>query len=222
MWCYIMAKAWSEKEINILRTYYPGDTPIEKIMEMLPGRTYSAILHKAVHLGINKGKYIPEKRKSRRWTKEEIEIVKSYYGKVNEREIINIIPNRTASSVKSIINRLKERCERTYRPRNPTWTESELKILIENYSKLNNNELMELLPDRSYDAIRARLYILGLRRDKKSLCKPQSCRMWTDEEHNILKTNLHLPIKEIIKLLPHRSEDSIRSQRRRLKLLGEI
>lgn len=215
-------KPWTEKEIETLQRHYPKDTPIEKILRLLPSRTYSAILHKASKLGLSKGSYIPQERSSRRWTEDEINFVRAFYGRVDDREIVKTIPHRTVSSVKSLINRIGGQKERTHNPINPSWTPFEIKLLVKNYTKMTNNELMEILPHRSYDAIRARLGVLGLRRCKKSLAKAQSCRMWTDEEIELLKNSNNLSVKETQKLMPHRSQDAIRGQIRRIRLLSEV
>lgn len=215
-------KSWTEKEVEILKKYYPKGTSMDKILEMLPNRTYPAVLHKASNLGLKKGTYTPEKKKSRRWTKSEINFVRTYYGRMDEKKLAEALPGRSITSIKSLIHKkIKENKKRTVFKRNPPWSDEETKILVENYKKMTTHELTKIIPDRTYYSIRGQLGILGLKRDKKDLRKKQYCRMWTKEEKQILLDNSDKTTKEIRKLLPERSEDAIRGQLRRIRLFPE-
>jgi hypothetical protein len=215
-------KRWTDEEIETLRKHYPNNVSMDRILHMLPERSYTAVVHKASRLGLVKGNYIPVQRRSRRWTENEINFVRAFYGRVDDREIVDTIPHRTVSSVKSLIFRVGGQKKRTHNPRNPSWTPFETKLLAKNYTKMTNDELMEILPNRSFDAIRARLYVLGLRRCRKSLAKAQACKIWTDEEIEILKNNMKLTARETQELLPHRSLDAIQGQKRRIRQLYEV
>lgn len=206
---------WTKKEETLLKKLYPTNIAREDLLKKFPGRSASSLAHKASKLEIKKGKYIPKTRTSRKWTRDEIKLVVKFYGQVQDKWLQNLLSGRSIASMKRIAFKYKPNKKRKKFSRNPGWSESETKILLENYKKLSTDELTDLIPSRSYDAIRAHMYILGLRREKEDLKRAHPSRMWTDEEISILINNTHISIKELKNLLPSRTEFAVRSKRKR-------
>lgn len=87
------------------------------------------------------------------------------------------------------------------------WTDSELELLLNNYDKCSKEEMMNLLPGRSWKAILSKAH-------KQSIQKRFS---WTQEEDNILIEQYpKLPMDDFLKLLPNRSRDSVISRAMKL------
>lgn len=87
------------------------------------------------------------------------------------------------------------------------WTDSETKILLDNYNKCSKEEMMNLLPNRSWSAILSKA-------NKKSI---QKRFLWTQEEDDILIEQYpKIPIDDFLKLLPNRTRDSIISRAMKL------
>jgi len=77
-------------------------------------------------------------------------------------------------------------------------------------------ELSKLFPQRTYDAVRSRMWVLKLKRDKEYLKQAKTGSMWTDEELKTLRENFNRSVKDLQVLLPSRSADAIRGKRRNL------
>lgn len=45
---------WSDEEKDVLKKLYPGNVPLKKIMEVLPGRNHGSILSEAQRLGLRR------------------------------------------------------------------------------------------------------------------------------------------------------------------------
>lgn len=206
---------WTKKEESLLKKLYPTNIALEDLLKKFPGRSASSLAHKASKLKIKKGKYIPKTRTSRKWTRDEINFVIKFYGQVQDKWLQNQLSGRSIASIKRIAFKYKPKKRRKKFSRNPGWSEAETKILLENYKAMSTDELTDLIPTRSYDAIRAHMYILGIKREKEDLKRAHPSRMWTDEEISILINNAHISIKELKKLLPSRTEFAVRSKRKR-------
>lgn len=90
------------------------------------------------------------------------------------------------------------------------WDEKEEQIIRDNYGKVEKNKWKELLPDRSYTAIRSKAGKLGLTESRE--------HEWSDEELKLLSDNAgKLNIKELMKLLPSKTDIAIKSK---IKTLG--
>ena len=217
----VMAKKeqyWSEEEIRLLKKFYPSTITNEKLLKKFNKRSLSSLAHKACKLGIKRGKYLSEDRNGRRWTLDEINMVRAFYGQVEDQWILDFFPNRSITGIKRIAikYRPKKKRKKTFST-NPSWSEFEDALLLKNYQIKTTDELTKLFPQRTYDGIRSRIRVLGLKRDKQHLKKAEACSMWTDEELNTLRENRNKSVKDLQLLLPARSFDSIRGQLRRLK-----
>ncbi len=98
-----------------------------------------------------------------------------------------------------------------FKNRHTIWSEAEKKILIEKYGVLKRGALVELL-NRSSDSIKHKAFELGL-------MSPNKGKEWTEEEIEVLKANYKKTLfTDLLKLLPERTEESIRMQCKRLGL----
>jgi len=82
-----ISKNWTEEEVRLLKKFYPSTISNEKLLRKFPKRNLSSLAHKACKLGIKRGKYLPEDRNGRKWTEDEINMVRAFYGQVEDRWI---------------------------------------------------------------------------------------------------------------------------------------
>ena len=216
---FCMVKEWTDEEIRLLKKFYPSTITNEKLlMKFNNKRSLSSLAHKACKLRIKRGNYLSEDRQGRRWTLDEINMVRAFYGQVDDQWILDFFPNRSISGMKRIAQKYRPKKKRKHSfSTNPSWSEFEDALLLKNYQTMTTDELTKLFPQRTYDGIRSRIRVLGLKRDKSHLKVAKSGFNWTDEEITILKKNRDKLIKDLQLLLPARSSDSIRGQLRRLK-----
>lgn len=210
------SKPWTDEEVRLLKKFYPSTISNEKLLLKFNNkRALSSLAHKASRLGIKRGKYLPEDRNGRRWTLDEINMVRAFYGQVDDQWILDFFPNRSIAGIKRIAikYRPKKKKKKTFST-NPSWSEFEDALLLKNYQNMTTDELTKLFPARTFDGIRSRIRVLGLKRDKNHLKKPQKGFLWTDEELKILKKNKTKPVKQLQALLPARTSDSIRGKLR--------
>ena len=209
---------WNDEEIRLLKKFYPSTISNEKLLKKFNKRSLSSLAHKACKLGIKRGKYIPEDRQGRKWTLDEINMVRAFWGQVSEQWILDFFPNRSISGMKRIVQkyRPKKKKKHTF-SHNPSWSEFEDAQLLKHYLAMTTDELTKLFPQRTYDGIRSRIRVLGLKRDKQHLKRAQSGFNWTDDELKILKKNKNKPVKDLQAFLPARSADAIRGQLRRFR-----
>jgi len=80
---------WTEREVEILRNFYPTSDKNE-IIEKIPKHTYNSIKYKAEELGIKKDIW---------WTEEELNILNENYEN-NYNNIGYLLPKRTHLSIK--------------------------------------------------------------------------------------------------------------------------
>lgn len=84
------------------------------------------------------------------------------------------------------------------------FNEDEIKIVRDRYSNLTKEEILKLLPHRSYDTIKQIAH-------RYNCFKPS--KKWTEDENNVLKEHYSKSSKDIItKLLPKRTWNSIHAQ----------
>ncbi|HPT41761.1 MAG TPA: hypothetical protein PLG15_05200 [Candidatus Gastranaerophilaceae bacterium] len=215
-----MSKTWTDEEVRLLKKFYPSTITNEKLLLKFNNkRSLSSLAHKASKLGIKRGKYFSEDREGRRWTLDEINMVRAFYGQVDDQWILDFFPNRSIAGIKRIAlkHRPKKKRKKVFST-NPSWSEFEDALLLKHYQTKTIDEMTHLFPQRTYDGIRSRIQVLGLKRDKTHLKQAKSCFMWTDEEKDLLKQNRYKSVKDLQQLLPARSSDSIRGQLRRLRL----
>jgi len=93
-----------------------------------------------------------------KWTKDEIEILKTYESK---KDLLRILNNRSWDSIrkrrrKLLPNKIKS-CLK--------WTEDEIDIIMKNYENMVKEDLVNLLPNRSWDSIKLKSNSLNLSRN---------------------------------------------------------
>jgi len=213
-------RLWSEEEVRLLKKFYPSTITNEKLLLKFNNkRTLNSLAHKASRLGLQRGKYLSEDRQGRRWTLDEINMVRAFYGQTDDRWILDFFPNRSICGIKRIALKYgpKKKRKKVFST-NPSWSEFEDALLLKHYQNMTIDELTKLFPTRSYDGIRSRIQVLGLKRKKEHLKQAKAGFMWTDKEKNLLIENKDSSVKNLRHLLPARSLDSIRGQLRRLNL----
>jgi hypothetical protein len=216
---FYMVKEWTKEEIELLKKFYPSTISNEKLLKKFNNkRSLSSLAHKACKLGIKRGDYLPDDRNGRKWTLDEINMVRAFYGQVDDQWILDFFPNRSICGIKRIAikHRPKKKRKKVFST-NPSWSEFEDALLLKHYQSKTLDEMTHLFPQRTYDGIRSRILVLGLKRDKQYLKQAKSGFMWTDEELNILKENKNKSVKDLQLLLPARSSDAIRGQLRRFR-----
>ena len=217
----IMAKKeqlWNDEEIRLLKKFYPSTITNEKLLLKFNNkRSLSSLAHKASKLGIKRGKYLSENREGRRWTLDEINMVRAFYGQADDQWILDFFPNRSICGIKRIALKYKPKKKRKkVFSTNPSWSEFEDALLLKNYQEKTIDELTKLFPSRTFDGIRSRIQVLSLKRNKQHLKRAKSGWNWTDEELEILRKNKNKSIKDLQQLLPSRTSDGIRGKLKKL------
>ena len=96
--------AWSSEEIRLLIKFYPSTISNEKLLKKFNNkRSLSSLAHKACRLGLKRGKYVHEDRSGRYWTVDEINMVRAFYGQVEDQWILDFFPNRSIAAMKKIV-----------------------------------------------------------------------------------------------------------------------
>lgn len=168
-------RAWTDEELDVLRRNC-ADHPLKDLMAMLPGRTDSAIEIMIRKLGLPR--FRPAAAPSadwREWTEAERDIVRRHYADASAKDLLAMLPGRTAGAIGAMAARLgvpKAR-EAMARIRHETegcgelWTEEELRLLRECYADTGSRELMAMLPGRTYGAISEMARKMGIRKSKE-------------------------------------------------------
>lgn len=91
-----------------------------------------------------------------KWLPEEIEVLKKLYGKKPVREIAKILRHS--------MNSIEKKARELGLHREDYWTQEEIEILKEHYTYGDKEEILELLPRRTWRAIQNKARQLGLKR----------------------------------------------------------
>jgi endogenous inhibitor of DNA gyrase (YacG/DUF329 family) len=127
------------------------------------------------------------------YTDEEIEYMIKNYSKLGATEMSKKL-NRTIGSLLSKASELNLKYE--------YWSEEEISILKNNYSASSKQELLKLLPSKSYLAIKSYANSNGLFKKPK----------WSEEDKNIIYTQYPIyGINHVCKLIPHKTKKQIKS-----------
>ena len=139
-----------------------------------------------------------------KWSKKEIDIILNNYQTKSDREIAELLPNRSHRTVGE-----KRRELGIKRPqRDQIWTNEEIKILKENWKEYNQNELhKKFLPNKTPKQINARKMYSGLKGKKY---------VWSDEEKEIFIEKAHSHTNESLrrKFFKNKTIEQIRCLRR--------
>jgi hypothetical protein len=139
-----------------------------------------------------------------KWAEEEIEKIKSNYGRCGKEEFFKLLPNRTYKSIECMASKLgMSKPEKS-------WSKDELDALREYYPTSSPKEILKLLPDRNNQTITHMANKLGIYRDS---------HWWTEEEDELLRKFYdNKTVKELITMLPNRTNNGIKLRARILGL----
>ena len=176
---------WPAAEINLLKKQYMIDGDNVK----LPNRTNEECVYKLKDIGIDVK--LP-------WSDYEKQILIDNYPSIGEDAFIEI-KNRSDKECREMVKLLDLHTKK--------WTKSEVRILKDNYPHMGSS-ISDLLPDKSINAIRFKAHSLGIRCLSRTY--GNNTRAWKSYEDKILIDNYKLLGKDIVKLLPGRSYESIK------------
>lgn len=146
-----LTNRWTKSEIEYLRSNYSCSSWNE-IKKNLPGRNKDDIFAKASKLGLSRTGI-----KFSMYSEYEDEIIRKYYISHGAKYISeNILKHRTESSIKTRAQRigiiLKE-----------PWSKEEELIMVKNYEVLTVDEISNLLPNRTREAVISHARVMGLK-----------------------------------------------------------
>lgn len=97
---------YSDKEIALLREFYPKGGPI-LCMKHMPNRTYEGISYKAQSMGLV-SPFIRQGRKegSGAWTEQELSLLRRSYPRVGVVGCADLFPTKSRTAIQSQANRL--------------------------------------------------------------------------------------------------------------------
>ena len=110
-------KRWMQEEEDILRAHY-ADMPRNKLIELLPGRSWDAISYRArTHLGLSRRGMMGTRgwekkgKAGKRWSSEEDEIVRRHYaGEISKEEVLELLGRSyTAIRIRACKLRIKKK-----------------------------------------------------------------------------------------------------------------
>lgn len=106
---------------------------------------------------------------SKKWSKEEDNLLKEMYPKFRVREVLQFFPDRTIDSITTRVSKkLKIKSLEWTTPQGERWSKEEDSILINNIGK---NSLIPLLPKRTSLAIYSRARLLRLRGNRSKVLR---------------------------------------------------
>lgn len=126
------------------------------------------------------------------WTPEEDAVIRLHAGKLQDKQLVLLLPGRTTASVKEHRPKVVGAP-----PKVPNWSAAELQILRANGSS-TNDQLAELLPGRSHFAIHNKACELGVRERSRTT---HNGTAWAPADDEAL-----------LRLYPHVSNDALRAR----------
>lgn len=187
---------YTDYDIEFLREHYPiGD--FDAIFDRFPHLTKTGLTSICYKYGISANYYNDKK-----WTKEDLEIVKNCYYTNTLDEIRDMIGNRhTCDSIQTkafkYFGYSKDR----------SWTEDELNTLYTYYPIEDVDDVAKRLPNRTRNAVIRQannLHILGLRSNET---------WWTDEQVKYLINNWESQTDEMIGGVINKDAKSVKNKR---------
>lgn len=190
-----MSNRWSKEEQRILFNNY--NKSIEELMQLLPQRTKKAIRIKMDKVNLtkkksqykprNKNKDVPKPAKIREnWTKEEVEILLQCD---SLEEALEKLPHYSERRITNKMYKMRRTfCDRV-------WSKKEEQILYDYYELGKLDTIIELLPNRTEIAIKAKAnklnlkYPLGLNIDIDLIIKMYKEGMYPTEIARILNVS---------------------------------
>ena len=139
----------------------------------------------------------------KKWTNEECNILICNYKKLNNEELMKLLPNRSWSSILTKANKLHLN-KRQY------WSKQEDELLIEVYEKLDIDEVVKMFPNRNKNAIIKRAMLLNLNSFNHII--------WTKEQEKYLIDNWILLPDIIIAKNINKTKNAVKRKRHLLGL----
>jgi len=214
---------WTEEQLSLLKKHYPSQTNNEELLALLKNHSFVAIKTKAKNLGLKRGSYIPSCKEytARRWTKEEMKILRLYYNSMEDKDLLMLLPGRTLMGMKHMAARqlkLGNKFKMFFK-RGKLWTNYEDKILCKIFNVLPNEELIKLLPGRTHSSIKARAHKLGIKRDKGTWGSVGPYKPWKQKEIDTLSKNWNnVSLEDLSKLIGYRAEEGLKKQAKKIGL----
>lgn len=183
------ARRFEMNELNsIIRDYNNGMRPID--LGEKYNRNPTSIIGKLKDLNIYKDS-------THRFTDDEIEFLQIHYPLGNWDLILKKIPT-SKQSIHTKMSKLGISATSYFDK--SRWTKEEIDILFKHYKYGNLQTISELLPNRTYSAIRSKAERMNL----------QTRFYWSDDEIRILKEFYPIcSLNEMMKKLPRRSRETI-------------
>lgn len=206
--------AWTDEEIETLKSHYPEKGPKKLVAsDLLTGRSYEAIRKKAQSLDL-KAKPSRGAQRATRWTEKEDDVLRTHYASLGPKEIHNrgFLEGRTYQAILSRAKKLDLTSVRNIR-----WDEDEEAYLIqlfEQHPEKSGKQLYHLacqkdggmFEDKSYSAVMSKARSLGLSRQWR----------WEPEDEQILRDYYPklgaLELEASGMLSEHKSAEAIRSK----------
>lgn len=145
---------WSSEEEDIIKENYLSATK-EDFKRLLPHRTYRAIQARALSLGILR----PDV-----WSEDEDNIIKTSQD-LSIEELAKLLPDKTKGAIQ---NRRQKFGVRKYEKTKNRWTKEEIDILYKYGPSMPDKELAELIPGKSFYAVKGKKKELGIKLLRKS------------------------------------------------------
>lgn len=163
-----MRYKYTEEDIIFLKTYYPVGN-WDKIFERFPNLSKQAIFSKMSKLKIPYHKNFNDNKNysniKRKWTEEEIEIVKNNYSICDIDDMRLLLPNRSKNAIILMANKLGIL---SFNKVNLAWTEQEEQYIRDNW-ELEPDRVMAIKLNRTPRSVQWRRLELELyRRDMNS------------------------------------------------------
>lgn len=143
-----MSQRWIEEEKEQLRQNYTKAGK-GKLLSSFPNRTHRAIRAEAGKLDLCRKKESP-------WSKDEIILLQNNRDKLSAQQLQKVLPDRSINAIRLKAERLKFHYDYY-------WTDREIEILKIHYPYRNKDQMLLLLPDRSWEGIQQRAYKLNLK-----------------------------------------------------------
>lgn len=197
-----MYECWTNEEILILKEYYPTAT-WDEILKLLPNRKKGNIISKASSLKI--------KRIIKQWNNDDLYILKTGY----ENGLLNKDISKQLS-YKFSCSEIAQKANKLNLSKRKKWTDEEIYILEQFYSKIPLDDICQKLPNRKRESIIAKAMKLNL--TSFDILN----NMWTEEKVKFLKENyINMSDYELsIKL--NKTIDAIRGKKEREHLLKPV
>lgn len=180
---------WTNEEIEYLKENYMT-TDWNDILINIPNHNKQNIISKASQLKLKREIYY--------WNDDDIRILKSgYKDKLSTNEIQKKLNNKFS------IEAISTKASKLGLKNKEKWSNEEVNILIDNYSKLDMIDICHLLPNRSRDSIIAYANKLNLKHKT----------FWSKKELDFLILNHKLMSDEEIGNYLDRTKDAVRGKR---------